>query len=226
MTALVLVALAVAAYVALRPRSRRTGPGASAAARARQLRTPLVRAADALGIPTQRGREAARYRAGAVGEQHTAQRLAPLEREGWTVLHDRALPGSRANLDHLLVSPSGTVIVPDSKRWSAKYPVRVSGGRLLHGEVDVTGRLRGLRHEAGIVSRLLGVHAIPLVVMDGPPVQGAALRVGDIRIVAADRSLTAIRALDQFAPQRDRRTPQHLAERAVRLFPPYLERAQ
>jgi hypothetical protein len=39
------------------------------------------------------------WRRGAAGERRTARLLAPLEREGWVVLHDLAIPGSRANLD-------------------------------------------------------------------------------------------------------------------------------
>jgi hypothetical protein len=39
------------------------------------------------------------WRRGAAGERRTARLLAPLERCGWAVLHDLALPGSRANID-------------------------------------------------------------------------------------------------------------------------------
>jgi hypothetical protein len=39
------------------------------------------------------------WRRGAAGERRTARLLAPLERHGWAVLHDLALPGSRANID-------------------------------------------------------------------------------------------------------------------------------
>lgn len=219
MTALIVFALAAAAYVALRPRPR-TGAGASAAARARQLRTPLVRVADALGISTRRGRAAARWQAGAVGEQRTATRLAPLSGEGWTVLHDRALPGSRANLDHLLVSPRGVVIVPDTKRWSARHRVRVVDGRLLHGDRDVTDRLCGIRHEAATVRRLLGVPVVPLVLMDGAPVDGGEQQLDGIRIVPADRALAVIRGCGHASGTRT----SDLAARAARLFPPYLER--
>lgn len=60
---------------------------------------PAARRADAL---------AARTALGAEWEQHTAAMLAPLEAAGWRLLHDRALPGSSANLDHVLVSPCGT----------------------------------------------------------------------------------------------------------------------
>ena len=39
------------------------------------------------------------WRRGAAGERRTARLLAPLERRGWAVLHDLAVPGSRANID-------------------------------------------------------------------------------------------------------------------------------
>jgi hypothetical protein len=39
------------------------------------------------------------WRRGAAGERRTARLLDPLERHGWAVLHDLAVPGSRANID-------------------------------------------------------------------------------------------------------------------------------
>ena len=39
------------------------------------------------------------WRRGAAGERRTARLLAPLERHGWVVLHDLAIPGSAANID-------------------------------------------------------------------------------------------------------------------------------
>jgi hypothetical protein len=206
----------------LRNRFRRTGAGASAAARARQLRTPAVRIADHLGIPTRRGRQAARWAAGAEGERRTAERLAPLTREGWTVLHDRALPTGRANLDHLAVSPDGVVIVPDTKRWSARWPVTVHDGRLYRGDRDVTDRLAGLRHEADTVARILGVTAVPVVVMDGPRLDGAPLRIDGIRIIPADQACRHLRAIARSSPGHPH--PGRLAADADRRFPPYTRR--
>ena len=43
--------------------------------------------------------DAAAWRRGAEGEQRTARLLDPLEGHGWAVLHDLAVPGSRANID-------------------------------------------------------------------------------------------------------------------------------
>lgn len=72
--------------------------------------------------------EIRRWQEGARTEKLTARqfswRLACrriLLRETWYVFHDRQIPGSKSNIDHLLVGPYG-VSVPDSKsrkrRWA------------------------------------------------------------------------------------------------------------
>lgn len=222
MTFLLLAAAAIAAYYYLRRlRTPRGGAGASATARARQLRTPTVRVATALGISTQRGTEAARYEAGAEGERRTAHRINPLRTEGWTILHDRALPRGRANVDHLAISPAGVVVLPDTKRWSSRYRLRVVNGRLLHGTHDVTNRLRGLHHETATVAKTLGTPVIPLVVMDGAPIDGGELLIDGIRIVPADRACAVLRALGKGPAHPG---PADVAARAARLLPPYQER--
>jgi hypothetical protein len=43
--------------------------------------------------------DAVAWRRGAVGERRTARLLGPLERYGWAVLHDLAIPRSQANID-------------------------------------------------------------------------------------------------------------------------------
>lgn len=205
-------------------RHHTTGAGASAEARARQLRTPLVRLAEGAGINTRAGRQANRYAAGAAGERATAARIDPMAREGWTILHDRALPGTRANVDHLAISPTGAVFMPDTKRWSARYPVTVQGGRLWHGTRDVTGRLRGLHHEAATASRVLGVPVTPVIAMQGAPLRDAhgrpatELRIDGVRIVPAVRLPATLRTAGRFPGQR---TAPDLAAHAARALPPY-----
>jgi Nuclease-related domain len=61
--------------------------------------------------------EAVAWRRGAAGERRTARLLGQLERHGWAVLHDLALPGSRANLDHLAIGPGGVFVI-DSNYYS------------------------------------------------------------------------------------------------------------
>lgn len=58
---------------------------------------------------------------GAVGEKTVAARLAALAEVGVCTLHDRRIPGTRANIDHLVVTPWGVWIV-DAKRYINKRP--------------------------------------------------------------------------------------------------------
>lgn len=216
--ALVLAAVAaVAWYISQR---RRPGAGSSATARARELRTPLVRLADLIGIETVRGRQAGQFAAGAEGERRTGRMLAVLRVSGWTVLHDLALPASRANVDHLVVSPRGVAVVVDSKRWDARFRVRVVGARLLHGNCDVTGRLRGLRHESETVARVLGAPVVSLVVMHGAPVAGGALIFDGVRIVSAESAVSVLRGI----ARRHHGHGRDLGRRAARLLKPYQSR--
>jgi hypothetical protein len=67
--------------------------------------------------------DAVAWRRGAVGERRTARLLGPLERQGWAVLHDLAVPRSRANLDHLVIGPGGVFVI-DSKAVSRPPPAR------------------------------------------------------------------------------------------------------
>jgi hypothetical protein len=65
------------------------------------------------------------WRHGAEGERQTARLLAPLERHGYQVFHDLAVPGSPANVDHGVVGPTGVFVI-DSKRYRGQ--LRYLGG--------------------------------------------------------------------------------------------------
>nr|WP_218222191.1 nuclease-related domain-containing protein [Nesterenkonia sp. Act20] len=67
---------------------------------------------------------------GAEGERRIGARLDRVAEElGGLVLHDRKIPGSRANIDHILIVPSGVWVI-DAKRYKGKVEVRRSGGFL------------------------------------------------------------------------------------------------
>jgi len=57
---------------------------------------------------------------GAWAEERTGKVLHPLQREGWTVLHD--LPATYGNLDHVVVGPGGVFLL-DTKRWRGDVTV-------------------------------------------------------------------------------------------------------
>jgi Nuclease-related domain len=128
------------------------------------------------------------WRHGAEGERRTARLLAPLERHGYQVFHDLAIPGSAANVDHLVVGPTGVYVI-DSKRYRGQ--LRYTGGHLWQGGRTLDRTLETLWWEATQVAETLGfgpdLHVYPVLcvhvarlswhrelLVDGIPVLGAA----------------------------------------------------
>jgi hypothetical protein len=126
---------------------------------------------------------------GAAGEVATARLLAPLARRGYAVLHDRAIPGSRANLDHLVIGTAGVAYV-DTKAWrSKKSKLKVEGGTLRYGRYDQSEALRKVVWEAEQAARALGVEVRPFVAVHGAKVPGprGRLEVQGVTIVSAKK---------------------------------------
>lgn len=59
---------------------------------------------------------------GAAGEAQVAQLLAKYLDDDVIALHDRRIPGSRANIDHIVVAPSGVWVI-DTKRYTGKATI-------------------------------------------------------------------------------------------------------
>ena len=90
-------------------------------------------------------RMVANYYAAAASERRLESTLAPLRNHGFHILADRQWPGSaRAQVDFLVVGPSGVFIV-DAKSWRDVTVQRTGDGtRVLQGDDDVTDRFEGL----------------------------------------------------------------------------------
>jgi hypothetical protein len=104
------------------------------------------------------------WRHGAQGERRTARLLAPLERRSYQVFHDLAVPGSAANVDHLVVGPTGVYVI-DSKRYRGR--LRYAAGHLWHGSRTLDRTLATLWWEATQVAETLGfgpdLHVYPVL---------------------------------------------------------------
>jgi hypothetical protein len=94
---------------------------------------------------------------GADGEEQVARSLGRRLRADSVMLHDRRIPGTRANIDHLVIAPSGVWVV-DAKRYKGKVAV----AKPLFGEAKLTiaGRDRsrlidGLDWQVGRVRAVL-----------------------------------------------------------------------
>ena len=104
----------------------------------------------------------ARWARGARGEMATAELLGRLSPRRWVVLHDLGLPASRANVDHLVIGPTGVWVI-DTKSYRAV--VRVKRGHLWAGKSEV--ELGAVGWEAGVISDLLGETTRTLVAVHG-----------------------------------------------------------
>ncbi len=144
------------------------------------------------------------WRRGATGERRTARLLARLERHGWAVLHDLAVPGSRANIDHLAIGPGGVFVI-DSKLYSGQLHLAPDGS-LWHGRYPLAPVLRAVRFEADQVAQLLatpGVEVVPLVAVHGAQVPWGKLVVEGVPVVGARRLPERLRHLPAtLAPER------------------------
>ena len=60
---------------------------------------------------------------GAKGEALTGRALEELKIEGFVILHDRRIPGSSANIDHIVIGPPGVVVV-ETKSCSGQLRIR------------------------------------------------------------------------------------------------------
>src|SRR5690606_6805691 len=85
------------------------------------------------------------WRRGAEGEMSVGRKLESLRLEGLHVVHDVPLPGSRANIDHLVVSP--TACSPSRPRPIAADSPFETDDRSC-GSVGGTGHSSSTRHSA------------------------------------------------------------------------------
>lgn len=109
--------------------------GGSAAAKAHELREQGARLEE----------EARQWDKGAEGERRTAAVLSGLAARGYVVLDDLAIPGSNANIDHVVIGPTGVVVV-ETKAYTGR--LNVNGGVLWHGKYPLCRELGAAQFEA------------------------------------------------------------------------------
>ncbi|MEU1078199.1 NERD domain-containing protein [Streptomyces sp. NPDC005878] len=209
--------------------------GYGRAARLRARRPWWQRLLALIGIQTVSARQAealaTRAEIGAAAEQATAVLLAPLTGRGWWIGHDRALPRSRANLDHILVSPCGTaVVVLDTKRWHRGWPTRLVNGRVHCGNRDRQDDVDKVAAYTARVGRALGLPGVavwPLLVVHGSPLAGGSLEArakgwpGPVYLVSAERLVATLASAPKTLADPARAAA--LAAIVNDLFPPYIE---
>ena len=106
---------------------------------------------------------------GAQGELRLGARLDSLAGPTVRLLHDRRIPRTRANIDHIGVCPSGVFVI-DAKRYKGRPILRVEGGlirerteRLLVGSRDCTKLVDGVLKQVERVQGALAEGEQPAV---------------------------------------------------------------
>jgi Nuclease-related domain len=130
-----------------------------------------------------------RWRTGARGEELLAEALARRCPQA-TILHDRRIPRSVANIDHLAITPSGVYVI-DAKRYRGNITVEkplFGSAKLMVAGRDRTGLIAGLEKQVAVVRAALLAHA------DDVPVHGCLCFVAPEGLLA-DVGLPLIRTL-------------------------------
>ncbi|WP_227471744.1 nuclease-related domain-containing protein [Paenarthrobacter sp. YJN-5] len=120
---------------------------------------------------------------GAVGEERLGARLDGMVSTGVSVLHDRRIPGSKANIDHLVITPGGVWVV-DAKRYRGRPGLKTAGGflrprieTLVVGGRDRTQLVDSVLKQVDLVRAVTGdvpvTGALCFVEADWPLVGGA-----------------------------------------------------
>ena len=136
------------------------------------------------------------WRRGAAGERRTARLLAPLEGRGWAVLHDLAIPGSPANIDHLVIGRGGVLVI-DSKQYRGRLQLD-RYGMAWHGRHLLVSTLRKVRWQADQADEVLGIADIQIsaiVAVHGASVPWGVLQADGVTIIPARRVPELLQAL-------------------------------
>lgn len=164
---------------------------------------------------------------GAVGEERLGRRLDGLVGPSVQVLHDRGIPRSRANLDHLVVCPGGVLVV-DAKRYRGRPRHVVQGGlltprteKLVVGGRDRTRLVDAVLQQADLVRDALDdetveVRSVLCFVEADWPVIGGDFVMRGVRVTWPRKLATMIGRAGPLDEERVTALHHHLAS----AFPP------
>lgn len=130
---------------------------------------------------------------GALGEERLGNRLNELASDRLRVLHDRRIPGSRANIDHLAVTPTGVYVI-DAKKYAGRPRLKVEGGlmrprteKLLVGTRNCTKLVDGALKQIAVVKGAIGagipIHGVLCFVEADWPLLGGSFTMREVAVL-------------------------------------------
>jgi hypothetical protein len=134
---------------------------------------------------------------GADGEARTGRFLEPLRAEGFFVLHDRRIPGSRANIDHIVIGPPGVFVV-ETKSFGGSLKVRGNevyvAGRRRTGMIDEAKR-EALAVQVALATELETVNlpVVPVICVHRADLPSFGSQAGGVRIASGKELVKRLR---------------------------------
>jgi hypothetical protein len=155
------------------------------------------------------------WQRGAEGERHIARLLEPLVRQGWGVEHDLRVPGSNANIDHVVIGPPGIFVI-DTKNYRGRVR-RSPDGLLWHGRTFLAPTLSATRWEADKLQARIGapdIAVVPIVAVIGATVPFGHVTAHDVTVIPARRLVGLLRDLPPtLTPERAREVATQIERR-------------
>jgi hypothetical protein len=141
---------------------------------------------------------------GALGEERLGNRLNELASDSLRVLHDRRIPGSRANIDHIAVASNGVYVI-DAKKYKGRPQLKIEGGflrprveKLLVGTRDCTKLVDGVLKQVdivrGFISDDLPVHGVLCFVEADWPLIGGSFTTRGVEALRPKRLYPKLKA--------------------------------
>jgi hypothetical protein len=137
----------------------------------------------------------AAWRNAARGGRATARVLRRLHRRGYVCFHDVAIPGMPAPADHLVIGPTGVILVA-SERHAGRI-TQTADGRVWRNQHPMDGVLHTLGLQAAALRRPLGVWVRPVMCVHRAQVARAGLRANGVQILPAGRLRRTLRSSGQ-----------------------------
>lgn len=163
------------------------------AGREQRLRTKHPKMGGLLHAISDEPQSTTAWNTGALGEERLGNRLNKLASDRLRVLHDRRIPGSRANIDHLAVTPTGVYVI-DAKKYAGRPRLKVEGGllrpraeRLVVGTRDCTKVVDGVLKQMDVVKSAIGdsipVHGVLCFVEADWPLIGGSFTTRGVSVL-------------------------------------------
>lgn len=147
------------------------------------------------------------WQTGAEGEVRTGRLMEPLEGEGFRILHDRKIPRSPANIDHIVIGPPGVFVV-ETKSYAGSLKIRGD-------EIFVAGRRKNdwideVNREAAAVTNALTEELVahgwavnPVIVVHRADLPWFKSEVRGVRIVSGKDLVSRMRKADPILSPSD-----------------------